>query len=54
MLSQGRLVGKPEAQAIGMVLLHPASMDEGEVGSPFSRLLGNTRYLRAGLRDTSG
>lgn len=39
---QGR---KPDARAIGMLLLHPTSMDEGEVGSPFSRLLGNSRWV---------
>ncbi|KAK9908457.1 hypothetical protein WJX75_008214 [Coccomyxa subellipsoidea] len=45
-LSQGYQGGKPEAQAIGMILLHPMSMDEGEVGSPFSRLLGSSRLGR--------
>jgi hypothetical protein len=53
-LSQGYQGGKPEAQAIGMILLHPMSMDEGEVGSPFSRLLGSSRYLRARHHMCSG
>lgn len=34
---------RPQVQAIGMAFVSPTSMDEGEVGSPFSRLLSNSR-----------
>ncbi|CAL8469298.1 g8839 [Coccomyxa elongata] len=37
---------KPEVQAIGLAFVSPISMDEGEVGSPFSRLLSNSRLGR--------
>lgn len=34
----------PSITAMGLALLHPTSMEDGEVGSPFSRLLSNSRW----------